>query len=99
MNNQKYRTKTISSVLEMLEYIKSLDLTGNLIYRGQRDQSWSLIPSIGRFDVDKLGYENWPVFEENLLEQFRKYSLPYLNHVPNNILEWMMIARHHNLPT
>lgn len=97
MNNQKYETQTISSVLEMLGYIKCL--TGNFIYRGQRDESWSLMPVIGRFDVDELGYENWPVFEEDLLEQFRKYSLPYLNHVPNNILEWMIVARHHNLPT
>ena len=69
------------------------------MFRGQSDVTWPLIPSIARM-FDKLdGYENWNVFEDDILQRFRKYSTPFINKTPINRFEWMVIAQHHGLPT
>ena len=69
------------------------------MFRGHGDIRWPLLPSIARM-FDKMdGYENWNVFEDDILERFRKYSAPYISKTPQNRFEWMVIAQHHGLPT
>lgn len=91
------REKTITSVSD---FISKLDLSdGITMFRGQADIRWPLIPSIGRMHNQLKGYDNWNVFEEDILERFQKYSSPFINKTPTNKFEWMVIAQHHGLPT
>lgn len=42
---------------------------------------------------------SWESLEENLLNQFKKYSIPYLQKIPDSYSEWLILAQHHGLPT
>lgn len=69
------------------------------MFRGHGDITWPLRPSIGRMYDQLDGYDNWNVFETDILERFQKYSGPFLDRTPINRFEWMVIAQHHGLPT
>lgn len=95
---------TVSSVVDLLGAIEKED--EYMLFRGHGDASWPLIPSIGRpFKKDGVetllveGYEDWKTLEDELLEQFQKYSRPYLVEPPRDRLEWLVLAQHHGLPT
>jgi FRG domain-containing protein len=66
--------------------------------RGQADDTWTLVPSIGRpykhagQDI-KFTLEQ----EKRLLERFRRYAHAYLGRTPKK-WEALFIARHHGLP-
>jgi hypothetical protein len=93
------KTKTIRSVNEFVAELGTGLVNEITMFRGHGDIDWPLIPSIGRM-YDKLdGYDNWNVFENDILERFQKYSAPFLNRTPTNRFEWMVIAQHHGLPT
>ena len=76
-------------------------------------EPYKLIPSLFRLKAKapyiKFGGRNWrsddseknywQMFQEVLLEQFQKQSLPYLNIVPQHTIEWLALAQHHGLPT
>jgi FRG domain len=93
------KNKTVKSVNDFISELGQ-DLADDItMFRGQSDVTWPLIPSIARM-FDKLdGYENWNVFEDDILQRFRKYSAPFINKTPVNRFEWMVIAQHHGLPT
>jgi hypothetical protein len=72
-----------------------------LFFRGQADITWPIRPTLFRNGCPK-GYI-WEQYGQELLDNFKKLSLPYLTHVPsedtNTDLEWLAIAQHHGLPT
>jgi hypothetical protein len=88
---------SIRSVLDYLSILRDID--GPNIFRGQSNEAWSLIPSLGRWHNILDGYENWRVFEEDVLLRFKKYAVQYLSKEPKNDLEWLIIGQHHGLPT
>ena len=70
-------------------------------YRGLPTSQFYLIPGIMRVDPVQSGVQasygwNW---EQQLLEEFEKKSIPYLKIIPQNKLEWIALAQHHGLPT
>lgn len=92
-----YIEASFSSIQDLLQQIEKLG--GEGIFRGQGNEMWPLLPKIGRFDPLELHYGDWPTFEEHLLEQFRKYSIPFISEKPATAFDWLVLAQHHGLPT
>ncbi|MEW7292219.1 FRG domain-containing protein [Aquimarina sp. 2304DJ70-9] len=88
------KIKTFEELLEALERQK----TGQtFVYRGVSNITYQLVTSLGRCEssmgkpIDQL--------ETRLTKLFKESSIPYLEHKPNNELEWLAIAQHYGLPT
>ncbi len=88
------KIKTFEELLETLERQK----TGQtFVYRGVSNIEYQLVTSLGRCEssmgkpIDQL--------ETRLTKLFKESSIPYLEHKPNNELEWLAIAQHYGLPT
>lgn len=82
------------------DYISAVDLDDEItMFCGQANSDWPLLPSLGRLAEVVAGYENWTVFEEDLLERFQRFSRPFLGKLPSNKFEWLILAQHHGLPT
>lgn len=91
-------TITVTSATELLNKLEEFDYY-TMMFRGQGDSSWPLLPTIARISPGQEGYENWVVLQNALLEKFKKRSLLYLKDKPENSLEWLIIAQQHGLPT
>ncbi len=73
---------------------------GHVIFRGVKDQTHLLIPSVGRL----ASYQGKPlselqVHEEHILQLFRHRAYGELQKIPHNDWVWLALAQHHNLPT
>ncbi len=82
---------------ELLETVESQKAGQNFVYRGASKISYELITSLGRCEsamgkpIERL--------EARLIKLFKESSIPYLEHKPNNELEWLAVAQHYGLPT
>ncbi|AXT59460.1 FRG domain-containing protein [Aquimarina sp. AD10] len=82
---------------ELLEAFESQKAGQNFVYRGVSNTSYELITSLGRCEsamgkpIERL--------EARLIKLFKESSIPYLEHKPNNELEWLAVAQHYGLPT
>ena len=97
-HTDKYTADSVVSLLQLLEKLK---LSGvEVVFRGQT-RDWPLIPELGRspFLLQGKAYDRWIDFEDDLLEKFIKYSVPFLTFRPTSEWDWLYIARHHRLPT
>jgi len=104
----------VSSVPEFLAVIQDAVPNGadgspdfdSFIYRGVADSlSHKLVPSLFRnpkiledFSVGE-GLTKWGVLEQSLLRRFKEGARPYLSIAPKDDIEWLILARHHGLPT
>lgn len=88
--------------LDVPAFLKWIDrLDGPMMFRGQSSR-WPLLPSIARLPRWKeqlKGYENWHVFQLDLIERFAKYARPMLNSARRDVEEWLVHAQHHGAPT
>jgi FRG domain len=92
---------SVSTVVELLALLDDLELAGDAVaFRGQ-SLPWALVPDIGRppFLHQGKGYDHWIAFEEDLLNEFKKLSHPFIVDRSRSDWDWLYIARHHGLPT
>ncbi|MEJ2200608.1 MAG: FRG domain-containing protein [Desulfuromonadaceae bacterium] len=61
-------------------------------FRGQSDETWSIIPGIYR------GHTK-PDYERELVRDFRLRSTAYLSSLPSHDLELLFVMQHHGMPT
>ena len=67
------------------------------LYRGVDNSDYPLLPSAGRFGIEDQDAQL--DFEKALLKDFKRGASFYIDYVPENDLEWLMLAQHHGLPT
>lgn len=95
-------TYTISSWAELSDLAQQFS-TRNRVFRGVEDESYDLIPKIGRcgtrkkLDGTDLVYS--PDAEGKCIARFKREARPHLMLEPRSELEWLCIAQHHGLPT
>jgi len=103
------REVRIESLLAYIDFISGLS-EHTVSYRGAKDpvedmkptvvRSWQRSRAIradtGRGDQPPL--ELWE-YEERLIENFQRQSLPFLETTPGCHLNWLAVAQHHQLPT
>ena len=85
----------VESVGQYINLFNSLEDTE--FYRGVADSSFSLIPSVGRFNITDI--KRQVQFEQALLNDFKLKSLMFIKEEPKNDLEWLFLAQHHGIPT
>jgi len=90
------KINTISDFYKFLE--EHTETNGNQIYRGVRNSTWQLIPSIGRIK-DKKGKELDVKQEKLLLKIFKHRAYPFIKDYLDSDIELLTIGQHHGLPT
>ena len=67
------------------------------VYRGHSNESYKLIPSVGRLEP----YRNKPLsnIESESFNKFKKRAINYINARLADNWEWLSLAQHHGLPT
>ncbi|MFL1455840.1 FRG domain-containing protein [Marinobacter sp. GN3S48] len=104
----------VSSVAEFLSAIEGSAPNNNsglleldvYVYRGVANSaSHKLVPSLFRkpeileeFSVGG-GLAKWGVLERGILTKFKEGARPHLSIAPRDDIEWLILARHHGLPT
>jgi len=69
-----------------------------MIFRGVPNSAYKLIPSIGRETKEGL-FGEIETLERNLMNDFKRLSLPVIESQPRNEFEWIFLAQHYGLPT
>ncbi len=82
---------------ELLAVFDSQKTGQNFVYRGVSNCKYELVTSLGRCEsaMGKSIYQ----LETRLTKLFKESSIPYLEHQPNNELEWLAVGQHYGLPT
>ena len=97
-SNERDRPRVfgVGSVSEFVELATWLHSSDEVIFRGQtKEDGWPLVPSIGRHHGDS----RFSAKERDLLDDFKRVSIPYVEHVPANDWQWLALAQHNGLPT
>ncbi len=87
----------IESTSDALKFLYKLSLDeSNLRFRGQADFSWSLKPTIYRYEK----FERYQTvdYESNVLLHKPPKAIPPLTHTEYD-LEWLMLCQHYGVPT
>jgi len=92
----KPRVFAVSKISEFIEVATWLYSNERVIFRGQTtEKGWPLVPSVGR-DGDRSQVLRR---EEEILKEFMRESIPYIDIVPDNDWQWLALAQHNRLPT
>ncbi len=86
---------TIQTLAEFTSLIEETFIDQAIVlFRGQ-PRDLPLLPAIAR---ERLTDEVLAI-EKTMLEEFQRYSLPYIQIKPTTTWEWLALAQHHGLPT
>ncbi len=93
-SSKKQQPTVIESLAKYVEFISAQYTDDIVLFRGQRTD-WPLEPKIARI-------KNVPdlfIAEKDIINDFKRQSIPYLEYEPQSDLEWMAIGQHYGLPT
>ncbi len=92
----KPRVFSVKSVSEFIEIATWLYSDDHVIFRGQtKEKDWALVPSAGRtYNRTRI-----PWREREILNEFKRQAIPFLDFVPDNDWQWLALAQHNRLPT
>src|SRR5215212_4101376 len=97
----------VVSSFEQFHTVSSAKAKYGMLYRGQKDISKTLLPTLGRYmpsylerglDKETAKQELFSA-ESAVMRIFRKQSAAYLGYIPDNGWELWSIAQHHGVPT
>jgi hypothetical protein len=87
---------TATSLAEFVAAISDTYEEDRFLFRGQADETWPLWPGICRVvttsDTLRRG-------EQQMIGEFKRLALPYLQRVPPDEWQWLALAQHHGIPT
>lgn len=87
---------SLSDFYTILE--KMTETEENVIFRGVKNSTYSLVPSIGRLK-DKHGNDLTLEKEKLLLKVFKHRGYPHIKEYKDDNIEILAIGQHHGLPT
>lgn len=87
------KEKTINSFEEFGEKINQYDQS--VIYRGVSNIKYDLRPSLFWFNKPTIP----KYLEKRVMQLFMTRGRGYIKEIPNSPLEWLILARHYDLPT
>ncbi len=93
----EYTIDSLSALDNVVQGYGNSGITA-VIYRGVRDDTYKLIPKVGRlngFRRPLLGLNE----EQLILKLFKEQGVMQIATQPKNEWEWMAIGQHHGLPT
>lgn len=94
------REEIISSAADFTNIICELSLEGFSFFRGQSSHIvHKLLPALLRVNYDTGNRFYSDSCDKNFLNSFKSKAIPYLNHIPENDLDWMITAQHYGIPT
>jgi len=79
----------ISKIIENSKKVK-----GPIWYRGHADETWPLVPSIFRKDVNPTGMS-----ELQYMKKFKQDAMLLTDPKPTKPYEWLFVMRHYGIPT
>lgn len=93
----------MAKIKTLQEYINNVEAIskqwGSLSYttthpwfRGQSEEIWGLLPKLYRKT------EN-PKYEREMFRDFKLRASAYLDHIPQNDMEWLFLMQHYGMPT
>jgi len=88
----KFEEQEITSIGEFSNAIREYAEVKVIWYRGQRDKSWLLQPTIARSAVAAD-------VEQMSIKRFKQNALPFIDERPQDEWEWMFLMQHHRAPT
>jgi hypothetical protein len=93
------RDRVSSEITDVRSFLREIEEKCPIaeMFRGQT-RDWSLLPSIGRYDIVERGFNDWRVFHEHIVEAFLRLGRPYLSY-PKTAAEAWVVAQHHGVPT
>ncbi len=84
---KEYTVNSFSDLHDLFENSEK-----DIIYRGQSDSNWELIPKAGRKPYDEIN-------DKTALDYFKNNSIPFLDIIPENDWDWLALAQHNGIPT
>ncbi len=87
----------IQSFSELIAQLESLPNKLSLVFRGQSDSEWSLIPKAGRPDYAKSYSVRFP--ETDVFLSWKRYAVQFMAKEPSNEIDWYALAQHHGFAT
>lgn len=109
---KKNKDELLTSVGDLISYLnKPIFGHGTILFRGQSDREWKLLPSIA--DVGRNKRQRDPLYrksneantdslllaEERMFRQLKRRSHPFLNIRPDSDWDWLALAQHYGIPT
>ena len=90
----RYKSHTIGNITEYVEFICKKCKPDNVLFRGQPTDE-PLVPKIARLNLKKeVLYA-----EQEMLREFKRRAVPFLDIQPKSSWDWLAIAQHHGMAT
>jgi hypothetical protein len=80
---------------EVINFVEGQQNSGIVLYRGQSNETWQLLPKIARIKDGQCSLDE----EHSLFIEFKKAAHCRISVHPENELGWLALAQHHGLPT
>ncbi len=93
----------INDVADFIRYVLETSRSRHPLYRGHSSRAYELIPSLGRHLTHPDGSSCPPEYlqgrEIESLNEFRGESVPFITDRNRTMLDVMVLAQHHGVPT